>query len=394
MLIRVSEMKADADSPSVLIFAEKLLPISETFIRNQVLHLSHFVPRYVGLGKARDSLPLRPDTIVLTSTQSTFSELRQKIYRRIGVAPVFHRRVRSLGTNLIHAHFGNGGRSALPLSHHLKIPLVVTLHGSDVTRRIDFGKYYGRLWRHASAFICVSKFIRQKALDAGFPRQKLLVHYIGIDRDVFETKQRVDRLDIVLFVGRLVEKKGCAFLLRAMAKVQRQHVGIKTVVIGDGPLRASLEKLADDLGVHCQFLGAQPADAVRNWLASARIFCAPSVTASNGETEGAPIVILEAQAMRVPVVSTRHAGIPEVVLDGKTGLLAPETNSDVLALHIQRFLTDERFSRQCVEYAFARLQSQFDIRLQTQRLETLYGRVCDPNWRLNSALPEPNFSVI
>jgi glycosyltransferase involved in cell wall biosynthesis len=278
--------------------------------------------------------------------------------------------------SLIHAHFASGGRSALPIARRLRIPLVVTLHGSDVTTRIDFRQRYKDLWEKASLFVCVSEFIRRRAAAAGFPEEKLRVLYIGIDHSVFQLQQEPKNRDLVLFVGRLVEKKGCSFMLQAIAKVQRSYPSVKAIVIGDGPLRRSLEELAKQLNISCQFLGSQPAAVVRQWLAAARMFCAPSVTASNGDSEGLGMVFAEAQAVGTPVVSFRHGGIPEIVLDGRTGLLAPESDSDALALHILRLLEDEHFWRGCVDHGIAWVRSQFDLKFQTGQLEQVYADVC------------------
>jgi glycosyltransferase involved in cell wall biosynthesis len=258
--------------------------------------------------------------------------------------------------------------------------------------RIDFQQRYRDLWEKASVFVCVSEFIRRKAADAGFPKEKLRVHYIGIDRDVFRPQSEPKQRDVVLFVGRLVEKKGCAFLLQAMALVKRSHPGIQAVVIGDGPLRPSLQKLATQLGISCQFLGAQPGAIVRHWLSVARVLCAPSVTASNGNSEGLGMVFGEAQAMGTPVVSFRHGGIPEIVLDGRTGLLAPEGDSQSLAAHILRFREDEHFWQRCVEHGIDWVRTQFDLKCQTLLLEQFYLDVCpstrnvdDPEHRLTQS---------
>ena len=114
-------MKNDSPKmPTVLIFKETLLPLSETFISAQAGHLVHFTPRYVGLGRVAPSLPLPDDSILLTSDVSVISDFRQKLYRRVGIAPAFHRRAAEAGARLIHAHFASGGRSALPLARRLR----------------------------------------------------------------------------------------------------------------------------------------------------------------------------------------------------------------------------------------------------------------------------------
>ena len=370
-------MKNDSPKkPTVLIFKETLLPLSETFIAAQVGQLKHFAPRYVGLGRVSSSLPLPNDSILLTETISRISDVRQKLYRRIGIAPAFHRRAAGAAAQLIHAHFASGGRSALPLARQLGIPLVVTLHGSDVTVKVNFRKRYEELWRNASMFICISEFIRHQALKAGFPEEKLLKLFIGVDLEVFRPVDTKRDRNLVVFVGRLVEKKGCSYLLQAMAQVQKEYRNARFVVIGDGPLRASLEAAARQLNVPAEFLGPQSAPVVREWISRARIFCAPSVAAANGDSEGLGMVFAEAQAMGTPVVSFRHGGIPEVVLHERTGLLAEERNVTELATQLLRLLEDDTLWNRLSEHGVAMIRERFDIRRQTSELEELYVRAC------------------
>ena len=179
-----------------------------------------------------------------------------------------------------------------------------------------------------------------------------------------------------MFVGRLVEKKGCSYLLEAMAQVLGKHRNARVVVIGDGPLRATLETSARQLNVPAEFLGPQSAPIVREWMSRARIFCAPSVTAANGDSEGLGMVFAEAQAMGTPVVTFRHGGIPEVVLHEKTGLLAEERNVPELATQLSRLLEGDALWNQLSEQGVAMIRERFDVRRQTSMLEDLYVQAC------------------
>jgi glycosyltransferase involved in cell wall biosynthesis len=179
----------------------------------------------------------------------------------------------------------------------------------------------------------------------------------------------------VLFVGRLVEKKGCRYLIRAMQQVQSQFPFARLVIIGDGPERASLELQAREAGIQCEFRGAQSSQVVRRELSSARVFCVPSVKAKTGDSEGLGIVFAEAQALGVPVVSSLHGGIPEVVSDGVTGLLAPERDHERLAQHIIRFFSDDTFWNDCSRKAVSWVADNFDLQKQTAQLEEIYRNV-------------------
>ena len=159
-----------------------------------------------------------------------------------------------------------------------------------------------RLFQEGNYFIAVSEFIRSQLIEKGCSPEKTQVNYIGVDVDKFTPNPLVKREPIVLFVGRLIEKKGCEYLIEAIAKVQKTIPNIELVVIGDGILRSSLENLANNLLSNYRFLGVKPQETVQEWMNKAFLLGAPSVTTATGESEGLPIVILEAQAMGLPVI--------------------------------------------------------------------------------------------
>jgi glycosyltransferase involved in cell wall biosynthesis len=177
----------------------------------------------------------------------------------------------------------------------------------------------------------------------------------------------------VVFVGRFVEKKGIDDLLSALASIRAAKP--RAVLIGDGPLEPQMRARAADLGVQATFLGAQPPAEVARHLAASRMLVAPSRTARDGDTEGLPTTILEAAAVGLPVVSTRHSGIPEAVVDGETGLLGAEADPVALAGNIARLLDDEDLRRRLGRAARERVRARFDLSAQTERLEALYDEV-------------------
>jgi glycosyltransferase involved in cell wall biosynthesis len=298
------------------------------------------------------------------------------------VAPSFLQQLQAANASLIHSHFATESVTALPIAERLNIPLVVTLHGADVTLKDSFlrgslgGLLYlrhrNKLWSRVSTFICVSEFIKRQAIERGFPKEKLRVHYIGVDRKQFTRSTCRLTRETVLFVGRLTEKKGCEYLLRAMAKVQQQRPYAELTIIGDGPLRRSLEALASDLQVRCRFLGAQTGAVIRKALESTRVFCVPSVTARNGDSEGLGIVFAEAQSMGVPVVSFDHGGISEVVENGSTGLLAPECDYLNLADNVLTYLTEDVAWQLASQRGIDLVRNRFDLVTQTRELERIY----------------------
>jgi glycosyltransferase involved in cell wall biosynthesis len=291
---------------------------------------------------------------------------------------------------LVHAHFGTDGCHAIPVAQSLGVPLIVTFHGYDATLRDaelkrlgwDSSLYVARrkALHNADLIICVSKFIRRQLLNQGFPEHKLLVHYIGTDTGLFTADPRMPRQPIVLFVGRLVEKKGCEYLIRAMEIVQQAAPGAELVIIGDGPQRSMLETLAKTTLRQYRFLGAQPVMVVREWMNRATLFSVPSITANSGDAEGFGMVFAEAQSMGLPVASFASGGIPEAVKNGETGLLAPERDVESLARNIVFLLAQRGVWSRFSEAGRQRVRQLFDLCTQSAALEQIYHCALKRDW--------------
>ncbi len=370
----------------VLIYRNYLLQSSETFIQAQTRSLNRYDSLYVGL-RTVPGLSL-PSEKVLTLCQSYPSQsgkiLLYKLCSRHGS---FFKKIEKTSASLIHAHFGPDGVKAMPLAAKLNAPLIVTFHGYDITIKPSHSWFLSysyfmylvrrrKLKRIASKFIAVSEFVRQKLIQQGFPSNKISVHYIGVDVEEFSCSSLLQRREpIVLFVGRLVEVKGCEFLIKAMARVQLVLPDARLVIIGDGLLRASLEKLASQTLRNCHFLGCQSSSTVRDWMERSKVLSVPSISEKSGYTEAFGIVFVEAQSMGLPVVSSFSGGIPEAVEHQRTGFLVPEKDEEGLAKHILMLLQDGALWDWMSKNAVERVRSHFDIRKQTEKLEAIYSEV-------------------
>lgn len=373
-------------SRNVVIYHEDLLAYSETFILNQAEALAQFTPYYVGTRRVEGIATPAERTIVLNGGD-TAGRLCELWYKATGFSGHLDTEIRALQPRLMHAHFGSDGAMALPLARRLRLPLIVTFHGSDATmhdqhllasrslrnRRLVTKR--PQLIQTGALFIAVSEHIRTQLLAKGFPAQKVVTQYNGIDTSVFVPAPEAAPDPVVLFVGRHVEKKGGSYLLRAMHKVQQQLPEARLVLIGDGPLRRELEELAGQLGLNCLFLGRQTSEQVREWMRAARVFCLPSITAQNGDTEGLPTVILEAMAMGLPTVTTQSAGNPEAVTHGTTGWVVKERDDAGLAQALLTLLEDSHLRQNFRAAALADVRTRFDSRDLVRGLEALYERV-------------------
>jgi colanic acid/amylovoran biosynthesis glycosyltransferase len=375
---------ADLDLPVVAVYREMLLNYNEPFIRAQGEALRRYRSHYVGLQRVAG--PDLPEERTLVLNHGTrIGAASEAVFKLFGVSPPFVRAVRALRPALLHAHTGVSGAHALPLSRRLGVPLVITFHGYEATatdEELHRWRYRGRVFlrrrdamkREARLLIAVSEFVRGRMLERGWPEDKVVVHYIGVDTRLFRADPGVAREPVVLFVGRLIETKGVTHLVAAMRAVQARVPGAELVIVGEGPRRRDLERQARESGVRAHFLGTLPAEEVRRWMSRARVFCTPSVTASNGTVEALALVAVEAQAMGLPVAGFRSGGIPEAVADGQTGLLAPEGDGVALAAHIEALLTDEALWNRLSAGAAARVRERFDLHRQTAVLEDLYDR--------------------
>jgi glycosyltransferase involved in cell wall biosynthesis len=336
-------------------YRDHLLPISETFIKAQGESLTSYNIHYVGSRIIDNGIMLPQEKVTVINQGTYYGYLVEYLFKKLGFSPLFTKRLKRLKPVLIHAQFGIGGALALPLKKGLNIPLVTTFHGFDITVKDEFAKksflghrvYLQRrnqLINEGDAFIAVSKFIKQQLIEKGFPENKIIAHYVGIDTDEFKPDLKKERKPVVLFVGRLVEKKGCEYLLRAMLKVQQILPKTQLIIIGDGKLRSPLERMAKQLLINVQFLGAQPNTKVKEWMNKAQVFCVPSIRAESGDSEAFGIVFAEAQAMGLPVVSHYHGGIPEVVKHGETCFLVQEKDIEGLAYYLIKLLQENEIN--------------------------------------------------
>lgn len=371
------------ERPRVGVFRLQLFKASEPFITDQAQALKGFQPIMLG-GRQFGAAPSGMEFW----TPSGISRYLYPFYSITSRPDFFGRIVRQREIKLLHAHFAVDALFAMRTAKRADLPVVATLHGFDVTTRpqdflrtgrpalMRYALSGKRLHRSADKFICVSEFMRLAAVRAGFPESKSVVHYIGVDPTKFKLST-VDGAPIVLHVARLVEKKGTEYLLKAFADIKRRFDEAMLVIIGDGPLRQRLEQIVEAAGLsdNVNFLGVQPHSVVREWMARATVFTLPSVTATNGDAEGLGMVLLEAAASGVPVVATKHGGIPEAVVDGESGFLVGERDSAALAEAIKLVLSSE--SRRLAMGAAGRrlVEERFNVHLQSEKLEQIYQSV-------------------
>jgi colanic acid/amylovoran biosynthesis glycosyltransferase len=267
-----------------------------------------------------------------------------------------------------------------------RAPLVVTFHGYDFTR---WPRQHGRdvylpLFGEVDAVLVGSDYARARLVDLGCPEHLLHRVNVGIDLDAFPNPARtpVNSGPVrLLSVGRLTDKKGHDTTIRALARVlARTRTPLVLDVVGTGPCRPELERMVSELRLEevVRFHGTQPADRVKELLAAADIFVLASRTAADGDQEGTPVALMEAQASGLPVVSTRHSGIPEIVVDGETGYLVEENNAEQVADCLVRLIDDEHDRARLGEKGREHIRAHHSLRSTTRAVLDIYESLADP----------------
>ena len=369
-----------SDRPTAIVFRNRILPWSETFIAAQSGAMARYAPVLVGYSRDPSGaayLVGRPQ--LLLSEHSWFPALDRFLLKSAGRAPGrWLRAIAATRPTVLHAHFGSSALPASRIARALQVPLVVTYHGMDITVR---ARTEAEAQRRRAAFaaadrvIAVSRFIKEALLAAGCPEAKITLHYIGVDTTRFAPAAEPRSATEVLFVGRLVEKKGVIHLVRAMAEVRRAVPGATLLVAGDGPLREGLAQEAAQRGVPAQWLGVQTPAQVQALMRRAAVLAGPSIADHRGNAEGLPITFLEAQASGLPLVVSTSGGTGEGVIHGTTGYLFTPGDEAALAGHLTVLLQDAGRRERMSAAARAHMVAEFDLARQTAKLETLYDEV-------------------
>ena len=284
--------------------------------------------------------------------------------------------------DVIHGQFGTLGRNAatlrdVGLAGHARV--VVSVRGSDVTAGAKISRY-GSVFQKCDLLLPVCEAFRTQLIAHGCDPRKIRVHHSGIKVSRFRhaDRQRAPGEPTrVLTVARLTEKKGVEYAIRAVGRVKGSGRPVRFAVMGDGPLRAHLERLAGELGLagDVQLTGPGTQDEVIARLREAHLFLAPSVTAASGEQEGIPNVLKEAMATGTPVVGTRHSGIPELIEDGVSGFLVPERDVDALADRLTRLIDSPERWGPMGRAGRQRVEAEFDSDTLNRELVALYEQL-------------------
>jgi colanic acid/amylovoran biosynthesis glycosyltransferase len=360
---------------------------TETFIYTQVTHLPSknaiVIPRDIQNLDRFPGVDLRAFNLDKDTWLKRWSGINYRILRRMTnyERQYYLREIRLLNPDIIHAHYAVDAAYFLDVWRQLNRPLVVSCYGYDVSsfpnRYLGWGRrYLQSVWRHASLVLAMSNDMREDLLRLGCPDEKIRIHYHGINLAKFKYVERDLTAPVVrlLFAGSLSDRKGVQDVLYAFAQVAKQHPQVELRFVGSGLLRSKLEQLARAWGLEgrVSFAGFVLHENLQDELSRAHIFCHPSRTLGNGEKEGIPGAIVEAMATGLPVVTTRHAGIPEMVRNGEDGFVVGERDVNAISQALLTLIDQPDLRIQMGRNAAMQAQQKADAVRLAEKLECIY----------------------
>lgn len=300
----------------------------------------------------------------------------------LGEALWLQRRCEELGIEHVHTHFATDSAVTAWLLQRLGGPgYSITAHAKDIYRagvgaaRLDALIGESRF----TVTVCDANVAHLRGLLAPRALRRVRRLYNGIDLGLFQEAREARAPATVLGVGRLVEKKGFHVLLAALARLRARGIAAEALLIGDGDQRAALEARAAELGLcaHVRFAGALDQAAVSAAMQSATLLCLPCIVGTDGNRDALPTVLLEAQACGLPCVSTPVSGVPEILDDGRAGLLVPESDDAATADALEQLL---RSPERCAKLRRAgreRVARLFDSAQNSRVLASWFASACE-----------------
>jgi len=282
--------------------------------------------------------------------------------------------IKKIKPDIVLAQYGVSGAAIVDTCKLYNIPLVTYFRGFDATRRDIISKYF-ELFEYCNSIICVSSFLRDKLIEFGANSDKIFVNPSGSNEDLFRYREKVFNPEHPIFisVGRFVEKKAPHLLLLSFAGIVKQIPQATLNYIGEGHLLSSAKDLSESLGLgkNVKFFGAVDHLTVARMMESSDIYIQHSITAQNGDSEGMPVAIKEAQSVGLPVISTKHSGIADVVIDRETGELVEEKDIVDMTKRCLKIINNPKLVEKYGRNGRQRIEKYFTQKQSLDRLKTI-----------------------
>ena len=376
---------------NILIVSPTKIGLTETFIRAHIDQLYGNVFYLYGWDldfKTQNGISLselsRPGSSFLTKFKSLlphyiYFRLAQKRKKNYTKQALIKRYMQEHQIDVVLAEYGTAGSFITPICKNLDIPLLVHFHGFDASRKDilnTFKKGYQLMFSYATKIIVVSHAMKQALVGQSCPETKLLINTCGPHPDYLKIKPNLES-NYIISVGRHTYKKAPYLMILAFQKVLEQQPHLKLKMIGDGELFDVSKNLVKSLGLENDIilLGGLERKEIIKHLQSAFLFVQHSLVALNGDSEGTPVGIIEAMAAGLPIVSTRHAGIPDVVTENETGFLVDEGDINAMAEQILTLADNRDLAGSFGKKGNERILSEFTLQKHLETINRLIEEI-------------------
>ena len=286
--------------------------------------------------------------------------------------------------DVIHCHFGPNGLIGAAINEIvLKSKLLTSFHGSDLSQYLNLNgaAAYNYLFDKGDLFLPVSIHWVKKLISLGCSSAKIKLHRMGVDTDIFKPlkKSNQNKTIQLLSVGRFVEKKGFKYGILAFSEVLKNHPDMQYNIIGDGYLKENIKKLIKELNCEgkINLMGGKTQNDIIKIMQESDILLAPSITGKDGDSEGIPVVIMEAMSTGLPVISTLHSAIPELVIDNVTGFLTPEKNTILMTGKIKQLVENKKLRTAMGSSGREKILKEYNIKKLNKELVNIYSALYD-----------------
>ena len=360
-----------------------------SWIHAQINHLTRY--RSLVITTKKRNLDIFPvEEIYSLSDLFSLNRFFQKQYSTItGLSyPFFYKVLKKHRASILHSHFGNRGYFDLALKQKLAIPQVTTFYGHDVSllpQEERWKRNFKDLFQQGDLMLAEGHYMKKALIELGCPENKVTVQHLGVNPETipFIPRNVTSNEKVkIMIAGTFREKKGITYALEACAKVASLYGNLEITLIGDaGRSQREIDYKKEittiistrNLAERINYLGFLPYPAFIEEAKNNHIFLSPSIHPSDGETEGgAPVALIEMSAYGMPIVSTFHCDIPEVVLDGKSGFLVPEKDSNALAERLEHLIKHPELWEPMGRAGRKHIEEEFNSVKQAARLEAIY----------------------